>query len=69
MAKWCELLFPSYILGLLYFSDDNNSHQNFPSAPLEAAKLTDKQKGLPRHFKGQPRLLCTVNVPTLVTFK
>lgn len=64
--KWWKFLFLLYSLGLLYFSDDNNSHHNFPSAPLEAARLIDKQEGLRRHFKAQSRLSYTVDVPTLV---
>ena len=66
---WCELLFPTYSSGLMYMSEDNNSHQSLPSALLEAATFKEKHKGLLRHFKVQSRMSYTVDVLTLGTFK
>ena len=69
MEKWCELWFLLYSPGLLYFSEDSNSHQSFPSAPFDAAKLIEKQEGLLRHRRAQSRVSYTAYVPTLGTFK
>ena len=69
MERWCELLFPLYSVDVLYLSEDSNSHQSFPSAPLEAARFTEKHKGLLRHSKVQSNTSYTVNIPSLGTFR
>ena len=69
MAKWCELLFPLYSVEFLNLSDDNNSHQSFPWAPLKAARFTEKQNGLLRHSNVQSNTSDTATVPTSGTFK
>ena len=69
MAKWCELLFPLYSVEFLNLSDDNNSHQSFPWAPLKAARFTEKHKGLLRHSNVQSNTSDTATVPTSGTFK
>ena len=69
MAKWCELLFPLYSVEFLNLSDDNNSHQSFPWAPLKAARFTEKQNGLLRHSNVQSNTSDTADVPTSGTFK
>ena len=69
MAKWCELLFPLYSVEFLNLSDDNNSHQSFPWAPLKAARFTEKQNGLLRHSNVQSNTSDTASVPTSGTFK
>ena len=69
MAKWCELLFPLYSVEFLNLSDDNNSHQSFPWAPLKAARFTEKQNGLLRHSDVQSNTSDTATVPTRGTFK
>ena len=69
MAKWCELLFPLYSVEFLNLSDDNNSHQSFPWAPLKAARFTEKQNGLLRHSNVQSNTSETATVPTGGTFK
>ena len=69
MAKWCELLFPLYSVEFLNLSDDNNSHQSIPWAPLKTARFTEKQKGLLRHSNVQSNTSDTATVPTSGTFK
>ena len=69
MAKWCELLFPLYSVEFLNLSDDNNSHQSFPWAPLKAARFTEKHKGLLRHSNVQSNTSDTATVPISGTFK
>ena len=69
IEKWCELSFRLYSPGLLYFSEDSNSHQSFPSAPFDAARFKEKQEGLLRHSMVQSRVSYTAYVPTLGTFK
>ena len=69
MAKWCELLFPLYSVEFLNLSDDNNSHQSFPWAPLKAARFTEKHNGLLRHSNVQSNTSDTATVPTSGTFK
>ena len=69
MEKWCELSFLLYSPGLLYFSEDSNSHQSFPSAPFDAARFKEKQEGLLRHSMVQSRVSYTAYVPILGTFK
>ena len=69
MAKWCELLFPLYSVEFLNLSDDSNSHQSFPWAPLKAARFTEKQNGLLRHSNVQSNTSDTATVPTSGTFK
>ena len=53
----------------LNLSDDNNSHQSFPWAPLKAARFTEKQNGLLRHSNVQSNTSDTAAVPTSGTFK
>ena len=55
--------------GLMSLFEVNNSHQSFPSAPLEAARFRDKHDGLLRHSKVQSKVSYTVNVPIPGTFK
>ena len=63
-------MFLLYFSGLLYFSEDNNSHQIFPSAAvLVAARLTDKQEGFLKQLMLQPSVSETVNVWSLGTFR
>ena len=69
IEKWCELSFRLYSPGLLYFSEDSNSHQSFPSAPFDAARFKEKQEGLLRHSMVQSSVSYTAYVPTLGTFK
>ena len=69
MEKWCELSFPQNSSGFLYLVEDSNSHQNFSSTPLEAAKFKDKQEGLLRHWKVQSKMSYAVYVPTLDTLR
>ena len=69
IAKWWELLFPLYSVEFLNLSDDNNSHQSFPWAPLKAARFTEKQNGLLRHSNVQSNTSDTATVPTSGTFK
>ena len=69
IEKWCELSFLLYSPGLLYFSEDSNSHQSFPSAFFDAARFKEKQEGLLRHSMVQSRVSYTAYVPTLGTFK
>ena len=69
IAKWWELLFPLYSVEFLNLSDDNNSHQSFPWAPLKAARFTEKQNGLLRHSNVQSNTSNTATVPTSGTFK
>ena len=69
MAKWCQLLFPLYSVEFLNLSDDNNSHQSFPWAPLKAARFTEKQNGSLRHSNVQSNTSDTATVPTSGTFK
>ena len=69
MEKWCELWFLLYSPGLLYFSEDSNSHQSFSSTPFDAARFKEKQEGLLRHSMVQSRVLYTAYVPTLGTFR
>ena len=69
MAKWCELLFPLYSVEFLNLSDDSNSHQSFPWAPLKAARFTEKQNGSLRHSNVQSNTSDTATVPTSGTFK
>ena len=49
---------------LLYLSDDSNSHQNFPSVPLEDARFIKKHKGLLSHLKVQAKSSSAMTVPT-----
>ena len=53
----------------MYLLEVNNSHHNFPSARLEAARFRDKHEGLLRHSKVQSKVSHTVNVPIPDTFK
>ena len=47
-------MFLLYFSGLLYFSEDNNSHQIFSSDAISvAARLTDKQEGFLKHLRLQ----------------
>ena len=69
MAKWCELLFPLYSVEFLNLSDDKNSHQSFPWAPLKASRFTEKQNRLLRHPNVQSNTSDTATVPTSGTFK
>ena len=69
MEKLCELWFLLYSPGLLYFSEDSNSHQSFPSAPFDAARFKEKQEGLLRHSMVQSSVSYTAYVPALGTFK
>ena len=45
------------------------THQSFPSAPLAAARLKERQEGWPRHSKVQSKMSYTVNFPILGTFR
>ena len=69
MEKWFKVLFPLYSVKFLYLSEDSNSHKCFPLAPLEAARFTEKHKGLLRHPKVQSKISYTANVPTRDTFR
>ena len=69
MAKWWKLIFPLYSVEFLNLSDDNNSHQSFPWAPLKAARFTEKHNGLLRHFNVQSNASNTATVPTRGTFR
>ena len=63
-------MFFLYFSGLLYFSEDNNSHQIFSSAAVSvAARLTDKQEGFLKQLMLQASLSETVNVSSLGTFR
>ena len=69
-----SVYFPSEItktnyVEFLNLSDDNNSHQSFPWAPLKAARFTEKQNGLLRHSNVQSNTSDTATVPTSGTFK
>ena len=68
-AKWCVVMFSLNSSGLMSLFEVNNSHQSFPSAPLEAARFRDKHDGLLRHSKVQSKVSYTVNVPIPGTFK
>ena len=68
-AKWCVLMFSLNSSGLMSLFEVNNSHQRFPSAPLEAARFRDKHDGLLRHSKVQSKVSYTVKVPIPGTFK
>ena len=68
-AKCCEVLFSLNSSGLMSLFEVNNSHQSFPSAPLEAARFREKHDGLLRHSKVQSKVSYTVNVPIPGAFK
>lgn len=67
--EWCALLFALYSAEFLYLSEDSSSHQSFPSAPLEAARFTEKHEGLLRHLKVQSKMSHAATVSTLGTFR
>ena len=62
-------MFRLYTSELLYSSDDNSSHQSFPSVPLEDARFTEKHKGLLRHLKVQAKSSYAIIVPTRGTLR
>ena len=66
---WCEVMFSLNSSRLMSLFEVNNSHQSFPSAPLEAARFRDKHDGLLRHSKVQSKASYTVNVLIPGTFK
>lgn len=67
MEKWCQFLLPLYSVKFLYLSEESNSHQKVPSAPLEEAKFTEIHKGLLKHSNVQSKTSKAVNVPTVGT--
>ena len=69
MEKWWAFSFSAYSALSLYLSEDSNSHRSFPSAPLEAATFTEKQKKLLRHSKAQSKKSYTEDILIGDTFR
>ena len=68
-SKWCEVWFPSNFWEFWYLSEDSNSHQIVPSAPVLLAKFTETHDGRRRQLSVQSNTSVTKNVPILITFR
>ena len=68
-SKWCEVWFPSNFWEFWYLSEEDNSHQIVPSAPVLLAKFTETHDGRRRQLNVQSNTSVTKNVPILLTFR
>ena len=68
-SKWCEVWFPSNFWEFWYLSEEDNSHQIVPSAPVLLAKFTETHDGRRRQLNVQSNTSVTKNVPILITFR
>ena len=68
-SKWCEVWFPSNFWEFWYLSEEGNSHQIVPSAPVLLAKFTETHDGRRRQLNAQSNTSVTKNVPILITFR
>ena len=68
-SKWWEVWFPSNFWEFWYLSEDSNSHQIVPSAPVLLAKFTETHDGRRRQLNVQSNTSVTKNVPILLTFR
>ena len=68
-SKWCEVWIPSNFWEFWYLSEEGNSHQIVPSAPVLLAKFTETHDGRRRQLNVQSNTSVTKNVPILITFR